>query len=421
MKIAYVWQREDIDMRRSSGPVLHVTAIIRALKRRGHHVRLFSFHDGHPGYTDGLSSWQQLVPRATSRIWFRAPERLIRGVQGRLNLPYARLFESARFADAMLPALAEFDLIYERHDLQSSGGLMAGRRLGIPVIYELNGDIVEEYRSLDIELSAAQWKLASWITQAMFQQANHVLTVSEPLRDIAIARWRINPARVSVATNGVEVDAFSSVRGDQRTAAHYGLDGRPVVTFVGAFQPWHAVDLLLEAFASLPSRAQAQLLLVGDGPTRAAMESRVVELDLQHSVIFTGQIPHEEVIGLLLVSDITVLANPQTKMSLSTLPLKLLEYMAAGTAVVAPRTANLKGIIVDGQTAMLYAPGDPNDLAAKVETLLWDTELRKRLGSNARQEAFERHSWNRVAGDLETLFNRILTGGEILESLPSTS
>ncbi len=193
MNIAYIWQRSDIDFTRDTGPVLHVKAVIRQLQRRGHQVRLFVERDGQAAATDNFEQWQSLAPRSTNAAWFRAPESAVRSVQSKLRLPYARLYDSLRFADSILPALSGVDLIYERHDLQATGGLMAARRLGVPAVVELNGDVLQEYRVLGIQLSRSQWAVLRQVTRRSYHMASHIITISEPLRLATIADWNLPP------------------------------------------------------------------------------------------------------------------------------------------------------------------------------------------------------------------------------------
>lgn len=418
MNIAYIWQREDVEFGIDSGPTLHVKGVIKALQSRGHQLRLITYHKGYPAWTDNFNRWQRLVPRRTNSLWFRYPERTIRFIQNGLQLPYARLFDSMRFADSLLPVVRDCDLVYERHDLQSYGGLLATRLHKLPLIYELNGDIFEEYREHGIQLSRSQWALTRQITRQMYERVDSIIAVSDPLRESTLARWRLDPTKVTVVTNGYDVDAFASQAIDSALLARWGLRDQVIITYVGAFQPWHSVDLIIQAFSRLHSTQSMRLLLIGDGPEKAAVETLAEELALVDRIVFTGHRPHDEVAQLLLASHITVLANPQTPMSLSTMPLKLLEYMAAGTAVVAPRTPNVADMIEDGRTGVFFQVGDSVALADTLDTLIRDKSLRERLGEAARREAIENYSWDRVAGELEAIFLSIVGRSRATASIP---
>lgn len=411
MKIGYIWQRTDTDLAQINGPVLHVRAVVDGLRQRGHIVRLLTYHDGRPAYCDQWEAWHPLSPRYTSQPWFRGPERAIRGVQARLRLPYAHLFDSARFADAILPALNGYDVLYERYDLLATGATMAAKRLNLPLVVEMNGNVVEEYAALGIELSAAQWALADRITGSALRYASRIITVSEPLRRQIIQRYGLPEDRLVTITNGADTAAFTA--GNHPGAAEpAGAENAalPIIIFVGAFQPWHGLDLILRAFGRLRGDLPARLMLVGEGPIRPALETQASALGVGDRVTFTGAVPHTEVPALLARAALGVVAHGDTTMGVSIMPLKLVEYMAAGLAVVAPDTANLRGLLRDGQTALLFRPGDEADLARTIERLLEDPDLRLRLGASARAQALERHSWQQTVAAVETLLDATVTG-----------
>ncbi len=403
MNIAYLWQREDVDLDQPTGPNLHVRAVIQSLKRRGHHVRLIASRDGHLAFTDDFAQWHWLEPRITRSVWFRTPERTIRGIQSRLRLPYARLFESAHFADSMLPAVQGCDLLYERYDLLGTAGWMASRRLAVPLLLEVNGEIFTEYADLGMGLSAAQWRLINLIERQHFLGAAHTITVSEALRDDALARWSLPPDRVSVVKNGVDVELFNFDLSAGLGQAPSTDNEQLTIIHVGSFQPWHSLDLLVQAFAGIPLTHNARLLLVGDGPSCAEIAALVHRCGLDDRVTFTGRVPHDEVATLMAKAEVAVMAHRPTKAAVSGTPLKLLEYMAAGKAIVAPNLANLAAIVRNGESALLFRPGDADLLTFSLTELLTNESLRAQLGVNAREIARTQYSWDAVASRIESI------------------
>src|SRR5690606_13714515 len=113
----------------------------------------------------------------------------------------------------------------------------------------------------------------------------------------------------------------------------------PAVTvgFVGTLKPWHGVSLLLEAFARLAADfAGVRLLIVGDGPERAALDQQAAALGIASLTEFTGAVDPELIPALLAEMDVAVAPYPRLD-DFYFSPLKVLEYMAAGRAVVASR------------------------------------------------------------------------------------
>lgn len=404
LKIGYVWQYEAADLSPVSATALHIQAVVRALEARSHQVRVLALQRGLPSYSDDLETWHPVQARPLPPL-LRLIERPVRGAQSRLRLPYLNYFESYRFSQAVEVAFQGYDLFYERFWLNSYGALLAAQRMGLPLVYEVNGDLVEEYAQLKIELSPLQWKAIHWVTRWMFRRAARVVTVSEVLREKVLHRWRIPADQVVTVPNGAKVEVFSRASGGGALSERYGLNGHPAIMFVGSFKPWHGLDLLVEAFSRLAgSHPQARLVFVGDGPERKALEAQARRLDLGEQVIFTGAVPHEEVAALLSAAEVAVVNPRVSPASISQSPLKLFEYMAAGKAIVAPRVPNLQAILTDGENALLVPPDEPEALRQALARLLDQAELRRALGEAARRQALKRHSWGRTAQVLETIF-----------------
>jgi glycosyltransferase involved in cell wall biosynthesis len=319
------------------------------------------------------------------------------------------LFDSNRFSKACVSALSGCDILYERSWLLGFGGLMAARRMRIPIVLEVNGDIFEEYRQQEIQLSGAQWAALYALNGWLFRGVDHVVTVSEPLRRRTIDRWRLDPAKVTTVSNGAEVDLFADREAAPVLKARLGLGDGPVVIFVGSFRPWHGLKILVEAFAQvITAHSTARLLLVGDGPVRSELEARVSELGLSSHVVFTGEVPHPEVAGLLRSADVAVVSPRSSGASLYQSPLKLFEYMAAGKAVVAPATPNIEQVATHKVNAYLVPPEDPVALGQAVIELLRNAQLRSALGQTARQHALDRHSWSHTTSELESIMVSLL-------------
>lgn len=414
LRIGYIWQYDTEELFSTlstwSASSLHAKAVIREFEKRGHQVRMITLRQGRPHWSDDLISWHPIKPSPQPRA-FRLFERVVRGLQSRLHIPYLNLFDSHRFAAACVAAAANCDVFYERFWMMASGALIASKRLGIPIIYEVNGDLVEEYRQQGLSLSKAQWAAIHTMNKIMFEKAGCVVAVSQALKETIVRRLRLRNSNITAIENGADVSLFANPNQHEVDAvrSRYQLNDSLAVIFVGSFKPWHGIDILVNAFGQLAaSHPKARLVLVGDGPLRSEIEAWVAALHLEHQVIFTGWVCHREVPALMNAADIAVLNPKVSGASAAQSPLKLFEYMAAGNAIVAPKISNVRRILTDRKSGLLVPPDNPEALRDALAELLEDNRLRLRLGQAARQQAIEKHSWDRAVSELESILYDLL-------------
>jgi glycosyltransferase involved in cell wall biosynthesis len=185
--------------------------------------------------------------------------------------------------------------------------------------------------------------------------------------------------RIAVVPNGIDLEDFA------------GLATRPAgeavqLGFVGFVRHWHGLDRVLRGLAAWNGAPRLDLTVVGDGPARVDLESLAAELGLADRVRFTGLATREEIPNLVAGFDIAL--QPASVPYAS--PLKLFEYMAAGQAIIAPDQPNIREVLEQGRTALLFDPASPDAMWQGIETLARDASLRARLGAAARKEVLRR-------------------------------
>lgn len=409
LRIGYIMQAEAVDMSQPSGPQSHVRAVFQGFQKRGHKVRMVAIQNNRTLWTDNLVSWYPPTYKFTKTPTFQIIESTMRGIQGRLRLPFVRLFDSLKFSDGITSALEEYDILYERFGTLCYGGLIAARRLHIPCILEINGDLIEEYKYFGIKFSQTQKIAINLITPMILKNADHVICVGETIKKRILNRWNIEPSQISVVPNGADVDLFTTLIEPDGIRSRYSINNGPLIIFVGSFQPWHGIDLILEAFSKLLlQKPEAKMVLIGDGKLKGELQAKAHSLRLGNHVVFVGSVEHREVASLLRISDVAVIYHKLSASEIVETPLKLFEYMAAGKAIVAPAVPNMQRLLIDRETALLVPPDNPDALASAFVELLENDQLRMRLGQNARQEAIVKHSWSRVVTDLEDIMSNFI-------------
>jgi glycosyltransferase involved in cell wall biosynthesis len=150
---------------------------------------------------------------------------------------------------------------------------------------------------------------------------------------------------------------------------------RSTLAFAGRLGPQKALEVALSALADVPEVA---LALAGDGPDRAALEARAVELGIAGRVWFVGSVPRETVLRLFRAADASVLPS-----AWENFPHTVVESLAVGCPVIASAVGGVPEVVRDGQNGLLVAPNDPAALAAAISRFFSDAELRARLSAAA--------------------------------------
>jgi PEP-CTERM/exosortase A-associated glycosyltransferase len=280
--------------------------------------------------------------------------------------------------------------------LNAVAALRVGRRLGIPVVYEIRA--FWEDAAVDHGTSR-EGGLRYRITRALetwaLKRVDAATTICEGLRKDIVARGCIAADKVTVIPNAVDVDDFS-VGGarDEALAGELGLAGKTVLGFIGSFYAYEGLNVLLDALpALLAAKPDIRVLLVGGGPQDAALKAQAERLGVAGQVVFTGRVPHSDVQRYYNLVD--VLVYPRLKMRLTDLvtPLKPLEAMAQGRILVASDVGGHGELIEDGKTGVLFEAGNPQALAAKTLALLSEPQRWPALRAAGRTFVEDERNW----------------------------
>jgi PEP-CTERM/exosortase A-associated glycosyltransferase len=278
--------------------------------------------------------------------------------------------------------------------------LRVGRRLGIPVVYEVRAfweDAAVDHGSTTE--GSLRYRLTRALETWALRRVDHVFTICEGLRKDIVGRG-IPAAKVTVIPNAVDIASFEPGRApDAALKAQLGLEHASVVGFIGSFYAYEGLDLLLDAFpAMLAQLPDVRILLVGGGPQDAALKAQAVRLGIADKVVFTGRVPHLQVQRYYDLVD--VLAYPRHSMRLTELvtPLKPLEAMAQGRVLMASDVGGHKELIRDGQTGVLFQAGNVQALANAIIKLLSTRESWPAIRHAGRQFVETERNWqNSVA------------------------
>ncbi|MDZ3830311.1 MAG: TIGR04063 family PEP-CTERM/XrtA system glycosyltransferase [Sphingopyxis sp.] len=295
--------------------------------------------------------------------------------------------------------------------LDALAALRVGKRLNIPVIYEIRAfwEDASVGNGTGRE-GSARYRLTRRLETHAVRSADAVAVICDGLRDDLIARG-IDPAKIIVSPNGVDLDLFGDPPPrDDALAAALGLaPSDAVIGFIGSFYDYEGIDDLIAAMPALvAAQPAARLLLVGGGPMEAALKAQAAASPVAAHIHFVGRVPHEEVERYYSMIDI--LAYPRKKMRLTDLvtPLKPLEAMAQGKLVAASNVGGHRELIEDGVTGTLFTPDDPAAIAAALAGLLENRAMWDERRRTARIFVETHRNWSSNILRYEPVYQRLL-------------
>jgi PEP-CTERM/exosortase A-associated glycosyltransferase len=337
------------------------------------------------------------------------------------SLPFAGEFQSMTHLAkriAQVAKIEEPDLLHAHSPVLSAlPTLWVGRRLGIPVVYEIRAfweDAGVDHRSY----AEDSWKyrmirsLETWTCR----RAAQIAVLCNGLKNDLIKRG-IPAEKMTVVWNGVNLEDFRTGEPDLELARSLGIAGKKVLGYIGSFYRYEGLDLLVRAVEKLAaSRKDIALILAGGGEMEPELREQVGQLKLQDQVFFLGRISHEKIPGVYSLIDLMVYPRYSMRLTELVTPLKPLESMAMGKPLVASDIGGHRELIRDGHTGLLFKAGDVSALAGALERVLDDPGLQKRLADCEIDWVRRNHSWERTTSVYSEIYSKALQGGSLKAS-----
>lgn len=330
------------------------------------------------------------------------------------NLPMAKDCEGA-------------DLVHSHTWYANMAGHLASQLHGIPHV--LSAHSLEPLRPWKAEQLGGGYRVSSWIEKTAYENADAIIAVSAGMRaDVLRCYPQVDPTRVHVVHNGIDVDAWAGPTTDEArfaaaaTVARHGIDpNRPAVVFVGRITRQKGLPYLLRAVALLPKEVQVVLCAGAPDTKEIAVEvsSAVAALqETREGVIWIEQmLPRAELVAVL--DACTAFVCPSIYEPLGIVNL---EAMAVGLPVVGTATGGIPEVIVDGVTGALVpidqatdgtgTPTNPeeyvSDLAAALTEMVADPDAARAKGARGKERAAEHFSWGAIADRTLAVYDGVL-------------
>ena len=394
-----LWLSSDrgVDPAVPKGASANLRNTVRAFRQLGHEVLVLTPAEADP-VDLGAEVARIETPRAFTELLAEteAPVQKARREDRRERLKVVRAMGHAWNQVLVEQALHEHvprfrpDFVFERYSRFGVAGLLAARRLGVPHLLNVHAQLAweaETYRGQALAEGARVFE------ELAFETAPRIVVNSAELRAQLIDAG-VQSGKIHVVVNGVHLDQFTADGPARRPELE---EGSIVLGFVGSLKPWHGLGDLATAFRRLAEDPRWHLLVVGDGPERTIV--RELAQELPGRVTATGAVPFDEVPAWTRGADLTVAPYPKVERFYYS-PLKILESMACGRAVVASGIGQVKELVQDGETGLLTPPGDVAGLTATLRRFAEEPGLAASMGAAARSEAEARHSWTARAEEL---------------------
>ena len=301
------------------------------------------------------------------------------------------------------------------------GGILIRQGYGIPLAITVHS--LEPLRPWKREQLRGGYDLSCWVEQTALGMADAVIAVSRGTRDDILRVSPVQPERIHVIYNGIDTQLYRPVAATDALERFNVDPTRPIVLFVGRITRQKGIVYLARAIPDIDPSAQVVLLAGAPDTPEIAAEMEQAVADAQHqrgNVIWIQEmLPREDVIQFY--SHATVFCCPSIYEPFGIINL---EAMACDTPVVASKVGGIPEVVVDGETGILvpleqqtespFEPLDPRrfsaDLAAAINRLLHDPELRERMARAGRERVEREFSWPAIARQTADLYASLTRG-----------
>ncbi len=345
---------------------------------------------------------------------FREGNLSVRGVKADCKLPFQDP-RHAKFQDTMARnlemagLLKDVDVVHCHTWYTHLAGCLVKQLTGAKLV--LTTHSLEPHRPWKVEQLGTAYQASSWVERTAYENADGVIAVSASMREDVHALYGVDPAKIRVIHNGIDLNQYRPTS-DPAVLAKHGIDpDRPFVLFVGRITRQKGIIHLVEAIKSI--RPGVQVVLCAGAPDTPEIGREMAErverarLEGGHPIVWIAEIvPKAEIIALYTAASLFVCPSVYEPFGIINL-----EAMACGTPVVASAVGGIIEVVVPGRTGLLvpvdpvggtdFEPKDPAkfalDLADAINRLLDDPERLREMGARSRERVEHFFSWTSIA------------------------
>jgi len=272
--------------------------------------------------------------------------------------------------------------------------LHAARALSIPFVYEVRSfweDAAVTQKKTRQE--ALRYRASRKLETHVIRRADAVVGIANHILQDLRSR-DIDPAKLFYVPNGVDTDMFRPMARDTDLAGRLGLGNEIVLGYIGTLSYYEGVSWLVKAVGELRRRRVfSKLIILGAGEDAPAIAGTIKDAGLQDCVLPIGKVSHDQVQSYYSVIDVLVYPRRSTRLTELVTPLKPLEAMSLGKPVLASRIGGILELVEHERTGLLFKPDDVDDFCHQAKRLIEQEDLRRKLGSQARNSVVHERDW----------------------------
>ena len=282
------------------------------------------------------------------------------------------------------------------HDLYMCGGaLLAGKRLGIPVVADLHEiwvSVLQQYAWSTrlpgkLFISIRRWEI---LEKKWSQKAKKVIVITEEMKTRYVSLG-CSAKDVAVVSNTINTEAFDSYPVDERILQTHRSEFTMVYT--GTINPHRGLSFLIDTMHLVLQHCNIRLVIVGDGRIRSELQRQTESLGLTEHITFEGWRPQEEIKSYIMAGDLCLIPMVKCEQTDKAAPHKLFHYMYLKRPVITTNCIHTQQIVQQSECGLTIPYGDHQAFASCILELYRDPTRRKQMGENGYHAITEHYNW----------------------------
>jgi len=344
----------------SGGGVVVITGIANTLAKLGHDVTILTPNldwkgeEYNPSLNENLKILKIDVPSSSN-----------------IKIAARRCYPPMKKYASDICKNQSFDLIlsiFHPFHLVPKAAVEVGKKFDIPVLIKIDDAFYEKSQGV----KSIQRRIEKYYNSKTLKNATRVMTVNENTKNEVSKFYGVDPNKISIIPNGIEIEKFYSDKKIEKN-----------IVFSGVMYYHRGLDVLLKSLPRVIEKIpDLNLLLLGDGPEMEKLKQIVIEKNLEKNVSFKGWIDREEIVSYLSKSMIGIGPLRKTRVTENALPIKILEYMASELPIIAFENTLPEDILENEKNGFFV--DNEIELAKKIILLLENKEIRDNMGAKSK-------------------------------------